>query len=75
MAQADGAAFIEISSEGKMIYLGRLPHHHEAQPKIWREIRGYEHYMLIGSEAIHHNIQIFDMTKVLFVTWRANHSC
>ena len=60
--QTDGAAFVEISSEGKLIYLGRLPQY--STPIIWREIRGYKNYMVIGSEAVGHNIQIFDMTKV-----------
>lgn len=62
MGQADGAAFIEILPEGKMVYLGRLPQY--SKPIIWREIRGYKNYMIIGSEAVGHNIQIFDMEKV-----------
>lgn len=36
-------------------------------PSIWREIRGYKNYMIIGSEAVGHGIQIFDMTKLLKV--------
>lgn len=63
VAQSDGAAFVEITSEGKLSYLGRLPH--SSVPAIWREIRGYKHYMVIGSEAVGHGIQIFDMTKLL----------
>ena len=62
IGQSDGAAFAEITSEGKLVYLGRLPQH--SVPAIWREIRGYKNYMVIGSEAVGHNIQIFDMTKV-----------
>ncbi|KAK6505995.1 hypothetical protein TWF506_010921 [Arthrobotrys conoides] len=64
IAQADGSAFVEITKEGKMIYLGRLPQHHDAQPSIWRELRAYRHYILIGSEAEKHGIQIFDMRKL-----------
>ncbi|KAF3926875.1 hypothetical protein ABW20_dc0104449 [Dactylellina cionopaga] len=64
IAQADGAAFVEITKEGKLVYLGRLPQHHEAQPSIWRELRAYKHYMLIGSEAEKHYIQVFDMRKL-----------
>src|ERR1700712_6057914 len=63
IGQSDGAAFAEISDQGKLIYLGRLPQY--STPAIWREIRGYKHYMIIGSEAVGHNIQIFDMSKVL----------
>lgn len=31
---------------------------------LWKEIRGYKNYMLIGSELGNHGIQIFDMSKV-----------
>ncbi|KUI63732.1 hypothetical protein VM1G_10586 [Cytospora mali] len=65
IAQADGAAFAEVSPEGKLIYLGRLPHFPTADPVIWREIRGYKNYILVGSEAPYHGIQIFDMSKLV----------
>ena len=48
-----------------MKYLGRLPKSNEAEPSIWREIRGFKNYMIIGSEAENHGIQVFDMTKLL----------
>lgn len=64
LGQADGAAFIEISKEGKIIYLGRLPRTTGARPVIWREIRGFKDYVIIGSESETHGIQIFDMRKV-----------
>jgi hypothetical protein len=64
LGQADGAAFVEIGKDGKMLYLGRLPQYTGSKPAIWREIRGYKHYMVIGSESDQHGIQIFDMTKV-----------
>jgi hypothetical protein len=62
IGQADGAAFVEINKEGKLLYLGRLPAF--TKPAIWREIRSYKDYMIIGSEAEGHGIQIFDMKKV-----------
>jgi hypothetical protein len=62
LGQSDGAAFIEITNKGKILYLGRLPPYSENS--IWREIRGYNDYMVIGSEAERHGIQIFDMKKV-----------
>jgi hypothetical protein len=64
VAQADGAAFAEINKHGKLVYLGRLPQSPEAEPIIWREIRGYKNYIVVGSEATNHGIQIFDMSKV-----------
>jgi hypothetical protein len=39
IGQADGAGFVEIGSEGQMIYLGRLPQY--SVPSQWREIRAY----------------------------------
>ncbi|KAI0377089.1 hypothetical protein F5Y04DRAFT_191057 [Hypomontagnella monticulosa] len=65
IAQSDGAAFAEISPEGKLIYLGRLPQYSAAQPSLWREIKGYKSYIVIGSEANNHGIQVFDMAKLL----------
>jgi hypothetical protein len=57
---------VEITAEGKLSYLGRLAH--SSVPAIWREIRGYKNYMVIGSEALGHGIQIFDMAKVRIYT-------
>jgi hypothetical protein len=64
IGQADGAAFAEITKEGKISYLGRLPQYTGSRPAIWREIRGFKNYMVIGSESDKHGIQIFDMKKV-----------
>jgi hypothetical protein len=62
IGQMDGTAFAEITTDGKLLYLGRLQAF--SVPSMWREIRGYQNYMLIGSEAAKHGIQIFDMRKV-----------
>ncbi|KAL3420395.1 hypothetical protein PVAG01_08894 [Phlyctema vagabunda] len=63
IGQQDGTAFAEINGDGQLEYLGRLPQY--SVPSIWREIRGYKSFMIIGSEAVGHGIQIFDMTKLL----------
>ncbi|KAI2631056.1 hypothetical protein GGR54DRAFT_635659 [Hypoxylon sp. NC1633] len=65
IAQSDGAAFAEVSPAGKLIYLGRLPQYRAAQPSLWREIKGYKSYIVIGSEANNHGIQVFDLAKLL----------
>ncbi|KAK4244296.1 hypothetical protein C7999DRAFT_17432 [Corynascus novoguineensis] len=67
IGQQDGTAFAEVSSRGKLIYLGRLPQYGEAPPSMWREIKGYKSYILIGSEAVDHGVQIFDLSKLLDV--------
>ncbi|CAH0047663.1 unnamed protein product [Clonostachys solani] len=67
IAQEDGTSFSEVSKEGKLIYLGRLPQYTTAQPSLWREIKGYKSYLVIGSEAVDHGVQIFDLRKLLDV--------
>ncbi|PIA94414.1 hypothetical protein CB0940_08458 [Cercospora beticola] len=63
IGQFGGTAFVEINRDGKMLYLGRLPAYSVGSE--WREIRSYKNYMVIGSEAQNHGIQIFDMRKLL----------
>ncbi|KFA70787.1 hypothetical protein S40288_09552 [Stachybotrys chartarum IBT 40288] len=64
IAQEDGTAFAEVSERGKLIYLGRLPQYTTALPSLWREIKGYKSYVVIGSEAYDHGVQIFDLRKL-----------
>lgn len=61
IGQTDGAAFAEVTSEGALVYLGRLPQ--QSTPVIWREIKANGPYMLIGSEANNHGVQIFDVRQ------------
>ncbi|RYP23285.1 hypothetical protein DL765_001194 [Monosporascus sp. GIB2] len=65
IGQGQGTAFAEVSKEGKLIYLGRLPQY--STTSQWRELRSYKNYMVIGSEAARHGVQIFDMKKLLTV--------
>ncbi|KAL8383522.1 hypothetical protein RB595_010634 [Gaeumannomyces hyphopodioides] len=65
IAQADGAAFAEVTSEGKLVYLGRLPQY--SSTSIWREMRSYKSFLVIGSEATNHGVQVFDFRKLLTV--------
>lgn len=51
-----------------MVYLGRLPQY--SVVSIWREIRSYKNYMVIGSEAVGHGVQFFDMNKVSLIPSR-----
>lgn len=67
VAQSDGAAFAEINENGKLVYLGRLPPYPTAKSSLWREIKGYKNYIVIGSEAVAHGVQIFDMSKLVDV--------
>jgi hypothetical protein len=63
LGQYDGTSFAEISSEGKLVYLGYLPAY--GLGSNWREIRILPSgLVVIGSEAIRHGIQFFDIKKV-----------
>lgn len=70
IAQADGAAFAEITNAGKLQYLGRLPQTAGTPTSKWREIRRFKHYIVIGSETVGHHIQIFDLKKLLDIDYR-----
>ncbi|KAL1597800.1 hypothetical protein SLS60_008287 [Paraconiothyrium brasiliense] len=65
IGQSDGTAFAEITKAGKLSYLGRLPQF--STPSEWREIRGHNDFVIIGSEASNHGIQIFDWKKLLTI--------
>lgn len=64
VGQFDGTAFVEVTKEGKMLYLGRLPTW-DAIGAQWREIRVVKGLLVVGSEAFGHGIQLFDLTKLL----------
>jgi choice-of-anchor B domain-containing protein len=64
IGQYDGTAFAEITSEGKLSYLGRLPQY-DSIGSNWREIRIVNDLVVVGSEAIKHGVQFFDMKKLL----------
>ncbi|KAL8383523.1 hypothetical protein RB595_010634 [Gaeumannomyces hyphopodioides] len=68
IAQADGAAFAEVTSEGKLVYLGRLPQY--SSTSIWREMRSYKSFLVIGSEATNHGVQVFDFRKAQCLVYR-----
>ncbi|RPB11436.1 hypothetical protein P167DRAFT_524214 [Morchella conica CCBAS932] len=65
IGQADGAAFAEVTEDGALDYIGRLPNTKGSDAIIWREIRVLKHYAVIGSEAEYHGVQIFDLKKLI----------
>lgn len=62
VGQSAGTAFVEIVGEGQVIYLGRLPT--QSVESIWRDIKVIGNHAYIGSEALDHGVQVFDLTKV-----------
>lgn len=58
----NGTAFIDISDPVNIVYLGKLPTH--TSPSIWRDIKVYNNYAYIVSEAGGHGMQVFDLTRL-----------
>ncbi|GIZ37933.1 hypothetical protein CKM354_000136100 [Cercospora kikuchii] len=70
IGQSDGVAFAEVTRDGKLEYLGRLPQQHTALPSQWRELKTNGNYLVVGSEAVNHGVQFFDMRKLLTLSPR-----
>lgn len=62
MGLDDGTGFVDISNPRKPVYLGKLPT--QTDPSIWRDIKVYENYAFIVSEADGHGMQVFDLTRL-----------
>jgi choice-of-anchor B domain-containing protein len=58
----DGTAFIDISDPINPVYLGKLPTH--TSSTVWRDVKTYNNYAFIVSEASGHGMQIFDLTHL-----------
>ncbi|KAK8856533.1 regulatory P domain-containing protein [Apiospora arundinis] len=65
VGQAEGTAFVEVKSDGSLVYLGRLPT--QTEPSTWRDMKVIKNHVYIGSEAEGHGLQIFDMRKLLTI--------
>lgn len=59
---SNGTAFIDINNPTNPVYLGKLPTH--TSNSIWRDIKVYNNYAFVVSEASGHGMQVFDLTKL-----------
>lgn len=66
MGLNNGTAFIDISQPTNPIYLGKLPTH--TTNSSWRDIKVYDNFAFIVSEASGHGMQVFDLTKLRNIT-------
>ena len=66
VGRRNGTAFVDITDPYNPVYLGNLPTHTGAS--IWRDIKTYNSYAFVVSEAIGHGMQIFDLTQLRDVT-------
>ncbi|MDC8002617.1 choice-of-anchor B family protein [Aureisphaera galaxeae] len=58
----NGVAFVDISDPVNPLYLGKLPTH--TAPSLWRDVKVYDNYAFVVSEASGHGMQVFDLTKL-----------
>jgi choice-of-anchor B domain-containing protein len=66
MGLNNGTAFIDITDEENLIYVGKLPG--TGQPISWRDIKVYKDHAFIVSEAEGAGMQVFDLTRLRDVT-------
>jgi len=62
MGLENGTAFIDISDPVNPVYLGKLPTH--TGTTVWRDIKVYNNYAFVVSEASGHGMQVFDLTRL-----------
>jgi choice-of-anchor B domain-containing protein len=62
----DGTAFVDISNPEAPLYLGKLPT--ATVPSSWRDIKVYNNFAFIVSEAQGHGLQVFDLTRLRDLT-------
>ena len=58
----NGTAFVDISNPTDIVLLGTLPT--QTSQSIWRDIKVYQDYAFIVSEAGGHGMQVFDLTRL-----------
>lgn len=58
----NGTAFIDISTPTSPVYLGKLPTH--TSSSSWRDVKVYNNYAFVVSEAGGHGMQVFDLTRL-----------
>lgn len=58
----NGTVFVDLSDPENPVYLGRLPT--QTSSSTWRDIKVYNDYAFIVSEASGHGMQIFDLTQL-----------
>ena len=57
-----GTAFVDITDPSNPLFLGRLPSASVNSP--WRDVKTYNNYAFVVSEAPGHGMQVFDLTKL-----------
>lgn len=58
----NGTAFVDVTDPDNPVYLGKLPTH--TSSSSWRDIKVYNNYAFVVSEAGGHGMQVFDLTEL-----------
>ncbi|WP_428740970.1 choice-of-anchor B family protein [Tenacibaculum sp.] len=66
MGVKNGTVFVDITDTENPIYLGKLPT--ATVSSFWWDVKVYNNYAFIVSEATNHGMQVFDLTKLRNVT-------
>ncbi len=67
----NGTAFVDVTGD-ELLYLGKLPT--ATNPSTWRDVKVYDNYAFIVSEASGHGMQVFDLTRLRGLTTAQNFS-
>ncbi len=62
MGLDNGTAFIDITNDGNLVYLGKLPT--ATVSSDWRDIKVFQDHAYIVSEAQGHGMQVFDLKRL-----------
>lgn len=62
MGLDNGTAFIDITDDQNLVYLGKLPT--ATVNSSWRDVKVFKDHAFIVSEADGHGMQVFDMTRL-----------
>ena len=63
MGMTSGTAFVEVTDPVNPIILGKLDSY--TFDSLWRDIKTFQDYAYIVSEASNHGLQVFDLTELL----------
>ena len=72
MGLDNGTGIINVTNPTKPRYLGKIPT--ASASSMWRDIKVFNNYAFIVSEASGHGLQIFDLTKLRGISDEQTHS-
>lgn len=66
MGLRDGTGMVDVSDPANPIILGKIPT--ATEPSVWRDMKVYNNYVFIVSEAPGHGMQVYDLTQLRGLT-------